>query len=272
MRFFVGMSGWTFPGWRGGFYPEGLPQKKELEFSSRQVNSIEINGTFYRIQNPKIFRSWYQATPEHFIFSLKAPKFITHVRRLKEVESAVANFLASGVFCLKEKLGPLLWQFPPNVKLKDDRFEKFLKLLPHTAQAASELAKKHSSWMNDKAETSAESVPPLQHAFEFRHPSFFQPDFLQMLKAHGVAAVFATGAKPELCIETPTSPFVYCRMHGQGKEFAKGYPKKHLNAWAEKLRHLQKSDGIKQAFVYFDTEAKEYAPRDALQFMKILKG
>lgn len=122
----IGISGWTFPGWRGSFYPEDLPQRRELEYASRKLNSIEINGTFYSLQKPATFQNWYDQTPNDFLFSVKAPQFITHVLRLKESAEPLANFFASGLLCLKEKLGPVLWQFPPNVMLKDDRFEKFL--------------------------------------------------------------------------------------------------------------------------------------------------
>lgn len=267
MRFHVGMSGWTFPGWRGGFYPKGLAQKKELEYSSRQVTSIEINGTFYRIQKPESFQSWYEITPDDFVFSLKAPQFITHIRRLKEVETAVANFLASGMFRLKQKLGPILWQFPPSLSLKDDRFEKFIQMLPKDVASAGKLAKKHSDWMKGKTETSTKGVSPIRHAFEFRHPSFFNKDFLQFMQAHGVAIVFAHGGNKDLFVDIPTTDFVYCRMHGEGKDYKKGYPKKTLEKWAIQLKA---QPNIQNAYIYFDTEAKQYAPTDAKNLLQIL--
>src|SRR4051812_12799907 len=126
----IGFSGWTYIPWRGKFYPKGLTQKKELEYASRQVNSIEINGTFYGLQKPNSFQQWYSQVPEDFVFAVKGGQYITHVLRLKEADEALANFFASGLLCLKEKLGPILWQFPPNVMLKDNRFEKFIQLLP----------------------------------------------------------------------------------------------------------------------------------------------
>jgi len=268
MRFHVGMSGWTFPGWRAGFYPKGLPQKQELAFASRQVTSIEINGTFYRVQKPESFESWYKASPDGFVLSVKAPKFITHIRRLVEVESAVANFFASGLLRLKEKLGPILWQFPPNVMLKDDRFEKFLKFLPKDPAGAARVAKKHSDWMKGRSYLSAAGVPRIRHAMEFRHPSFFNRDFLQMLRAHNVAVVFAHGGDAELFTQEPTADFVYCRMHGEGKGYAKGYPQKTSKAWASALRSIS---GVQDAFVYFDTENKKYAPCDAQTFLGALE-
>src|SRR6476620_12583901 len=133
----IGISGWTYPPWRGGtFYPKGWPQKRELEYASQQVNSIEINGSFYSLHRPESYQAWYNATPEGFLFSIKGGRFITHFKRLKDVETPLANFFASGLLCLREKLGPILWQLPPNVMLKDDRFEKFLKLLPTDSKSA----------------------------------------------------------------------------------------------------------------------------------------
>lgn len=266
------MSGWTFPGWKGRFYPKGLSAKKELEFASRQVTSIEVNGTFYRVLAPKSFESWYQMVPPDFVFSLKAPKFVTHVRRGKDVDSGVANFLASGIFLLKEKLGPILWQFPPNVMLKDDRFDKFAALLPKDVAQAEKLAQNHSEWLNGKAVTSATGVGKIRHAIEFRHPSFFNRDFLQMLAGHGIAAVFAHGGKKDLYTEQPTADFVYARMHGQGKGFKKGYPLKVLGEWVETLRAMgAKKKGPKAASIYFDTEEKKYSPDDAKHLIEILK-
>ena len=178
----IGMSGWTFEGWRGNFYPKGLVQRKELEYASSQVNSIEINGTFYALQKPATFQKWYDETPKDFCFSVKAPQYITHIRRVKDVKEPVCNFFASGLFCLKEKLGAILWQFPPNVTLKDDRFEKFLDLLPYNSRDASKLAQKHSSKMKGRSFVEVHADYPLRHAFEFRHPSFFNEAFFELLK------------------------------------------------------------------------------------------
>lgn len=282
----IGMSGWTFEGWRDQFYPKGLTQKKELEYASRQVNSIEVNGTFYSLQKPTSFQRWYEDTPEDFCFSIKAPQYISHVRRLKEVEEPLANFLASGIFCLKEKLGPILWQFPPNVMLKDDRFEKFLKLLPYDLKSASRLAKKHSAKLDGRAETKVSVEGPLRHAFEFRHPSFMNPDFIDLLREHGVAVVFAHSGLKSPYTEDLTAGFVYARMHGQDEAYKKGYPKNVLSWWADRVRtwssggqpddahcvSLSRPKGIKRdVFVYFDTEAKEQAPFDAMNLAQNLK-
>src|SRR5581483_7483320 len=139
----IGISGWTYAPWRGTFYPEDLPHHRELYFASRQVNSIEINGSFYSLQRPESWRKWYEQTPEDFVFSVKAPRYLTHILRLRDAAVPLANFFAQGVLRLAEKLGPILWQFPPNFSFDPERFENFLPMLPHTSSAAADLALRH---------------------------------------------------------------------------------------------------------------------------------
>ncbi len=278
----VGISGWTFDGWRGNFYPKGLVQRRELEFASRKVSTIEINGTFYSLQKPESFQKWYNETPEDFCFSVKANQYVTHIRRLKEVDGATANFFASGILHLKEKLGPILWQFPPNVALKDDRFENFLKILPFDFQAAGELAKKHSEKLAGRTYTEVSQNFPIRHAFEFRHPSFMNPDFIELLRAYGVALVFAHSGLKSPYMEDVTADFIYARMHGQEDEFKKGYTKETLAWWADRVscwtQGKEPADSYtvcstpaepkkRDAYIYFDTEAKEHAPSDAMSFV-----
>ena len=280
----IGMSGWTFEGWKGEFYPKGLSAKKELAFASRKVNSIELNGTFYRLQTPASFKKWHDETPDDFVFAIKAPQYMTHVRRLKEIEEPLATFLASGVLCLGKKLGPILWQFPPNVVLKDDRFEKFLKLLPMDTKSAAKYSKGHSEKIKS-AHTTCDVDQPLRHAFEFRHPSFANPDFLDMLRAHNVAFVFAHSGEKNIYIEDLTSDFVYARMHGQEKEYKKGYTNERLQWFADRvslwtsgkqpkdahtITEVTPSSIKRDAFIYFDDESKVFAPRDALKLAQLL--
>ena len=150
----IGISGWTYAPWRGTFFPKGLKQRDELAYASRKVNSIEINGTFYSLQRPESYASWHDQTPEGFVFSVKAPRFITHILRLKEVRTPLANFLASGVLRLGDKLGPLLWQLPPSYAYDRERMEEFFRLLPRTTGQAAALARqhdahvRHGSWTN----------------------------------------------------------------------------------------------------------------------------
>lgn len=258
-KIYVGCSGWTFPGWRGTFYPKGLPQKEELEYASRKLSSIEINGTFYSLQKPETYQRWYDETPGDFVFSIKAPQFITHIRRLKDIEGPLSYFLGSGLLGLKQKLGAVLWQFPPNVMLKDDRFEKFLKMLPHDFKGAARIARKHPPRMKNF---------PLRHAFEFRHPSFKNPEFVALMRKHGVAIVFAHCGDKSPFFEDVTADFIYARMHGQDPKYKKGYTKDTLSWWADRVEGWIAAK--KDAFIYFDTEAKKYAPQDALNFSRLV--
>lgn len=266
----VGISGWTFPAWRGTFYPKDVTQKKELEFASRALTSIEINGTFYALQRPTSFQKWHDETPKDFQFAVKAPQFMTHVLRLKEFEEPLANFFASGLLCLGEKLGPILWQFPPFVTLKDDRFARFLKALPHDSKSAVKIAKNHGGKVEGRAYTKVQSDFPVRHAFEFRHKSFLDPKFIELMRKHNVAFVTAhatTEKSPYL--EIPTADFVYARLHGAGKKYAKGYTDAHLVDWVKKITVWNEA-GL-DTFTYFSNEAKIHSPKGAMTLLKKLK-
>src|SRR5690242_18489056 len=209
----IGISGWTYEPWRGTFYPEDLPHKKELWYASRQVNSIEINGSFYSLQTPKSYEAWYDATPEGFVFSVKGGRYITHMRRLREIESPLANFFASGVLALREKLGPILWQFPPHFKFDGEKFETFFKLLPRDMRAAVRLARKHDDWLKKRVYVRADSASQrLRHAVEIRHESFATEAFVSLLRKHDVGLVVADTAGKWPFMEDVTSDFVYARL------------------------------------------------------------
>lgn len=283
----VGISGWTYAPWRGIFYPPKHRQKDELAFASRKVTSIEINGTFYRLQKPETFRQWYAETPDDFKFAVKATQFITHRRRLKDVEQPLANFFASGLLCLREKLGPILWQFPPNLPLVDDRFEDFMAMLPHDSRAASALAKRHDGFVEGRSETDAGGDYPIRHAFEFRHSSFRDADFLQSMRRNDIALVFADSGEHSLGVEDLTADHVYVRMHGQGAEHAAdGYSDKELRALVKKVQAWAKGEGVKKGqyllpsaevrprdvCVYFDNDAKAHAPRNAMRLLELLRA
>ena len=147
----IGISGWTYAPWRGNFYPSGLLHADELSYASRQVDTIEINGTFYGLQRPDAFARWYDETPEDFVFAVKGPRFITHIRRLREIETPLANFFASGVLRLEEKLGPVLWQFPPSFRFSAERLDHFFSLLPRDTEAAAALAEGRSEWLAERS-------------------------------------------------------------------------------------------------------------------------
>jgi uncharacterized protein YecE (DUF72 family) len=190
----IGISGWRYPGWRGKFYPKGLPQHRELEFAGGAFNSIEINSSFYSLQRPSSYQRWYEATPTDFMFAVKGGRFITHMKKLRNVETPLANFFSSGVLALRQKLGPILWQLPPNLGFDPDRLAKFFDLLPRNTREVARLARKHDDKLKTRALLKIDISRPTRHALEIRHPSFITPEFFKLLRKHDVAFVFADTA------------------------------------------------------------------------------
>ena len=258
----IGISGWTYPPWRGTFYPKDLPHKRELEYASRKFNSIEINGSFYSLQRPSSYRSWYEQTPADFVFSVKGGRFITHMKKLRGVESALANFFASGVLALNEKLGPILWQLPPMLAFDADRIESFFEQLPRDTSEAAKLARRHDERMKGRAHVETDKKRPMRHAMEVRHRSFEDPKFVDLLRAYDVAMVVADTAGKWPVIEDLTSDFVYVRLHGDEELYVSGYSDEALRRWAEKIRAWH-DDGRRDVHVYFDNDVKVEAPRNA---------
>jgi uncharacterized protein YecE (DUF72 family) len=274
----IGISGWTYKPWRGVFYPEDLSQKRELEYASKTFNSIEINGTFYSLQRPTSFERWAAETPDDFVFSVKAPRFITHMRRLKEVDAPVSNFLASGIFNLGAKLGPILWQLPPNFQFKPEILEAFFKLLPHDTEEAAAVARRHDKWMSGREALKPDAKRPMRHAMEIRHTSFVTPEFINLLRKYDVALVCADTVEWPRLMDL-TSDFMYCRLHGSEVLYASGYDDAALDQWSVRvnawLRGKEPEDAerviqekgpkrpSRDVFVYFDNDAKVRAPFDA---------
>lgn len=275
----IGISGWRYEPWRGDFYPEGLAQKNELKFASRAVNSIEINGSFYSLQSPDLYARWYADTPKGFVFSVKAPRYITHVRRLKDIEEPLANFFASGIFRLREKLGPILWQFPPAFKFDPERFETFLSLLPHDGKSAKALAQKCAARMEKPGYLDIPAKARLRHAVEIRHESFAVPAFIELLRKYKVALVVADTAGKWPYLEDLTSDFVYLRLHGDKALYASGYTPSALKHWGDRidtwrqgaqpedahvaLDKAPKARKSRDIYCYFDNDLKVRAPYDA---------
>jgi uncharacterized protein YecE (DUF72 family) len=273
----VGISGWRYAPWRGVFYPADLVQRRELEHASRQLNSIEINGSFYALQRPDSYRSWHDETPDGFVFSVKGPRFITHMKKLAGVEGALANFYASGVLALGEKLGPMLWQLPPNLGYDADRLAAFFAQLPRTTGEAAELAARHEDRMEGRALTATDVDRPLRHSLEVRHPSFETPEFVELLRAHDIGLVSADTAGKWPMLDDVTSDFVYVRLHGGEELYVSGYGDEALEQWADKVRTWRAggtpADGHtlappapvreRDVFVYFDNDVKVRAPFDA---------
>ena len=191
----IGMAGWRYDEWRGTFYPEDLAQRRELEFASRQLNSIELNGTFYSTQRPKSFQTWSKETPDDFVFAIKGSQFITHIRKLENVETALANFLAQGMLYLGKKFGPILWQLPPNFSIDLERLQHFFKLLPRTHKQAAAYARQRDEWMASRSWLDVEEDLPLHHAVEVRHKSFAVPEYISLLRENNIALVVADTIK-----------------------------------------------------------------------------
>jgi uncharacterized protein YecE (DUF72 family) len=241
----VGIGGWTFAPWRGVFYPEDLTQKRELEYASRQLTTIEINGTFYGSQKPESFAKWHDETPDDFVFSLKAPRFATHRRVLAEAGESIERFLASGVLELKDKLGPINWQFAPTKQFDEQDFDAFLSLLPKHAGGRA-----------------------LRHAVEVRHESFRDDAFVALARKHEVAIVIA-GDSRYLQIADVTAPFVYARIMGTSDAFKHGYADDALDQWTERVRTWA-SGGQPEDLETVAKQAAGKSPRDV--FLYVISG
>ncbi|HEX3915465.1 MAG TPA: DUF72 domain-containing protein [Steroidobacteraceae bacterium] len=241
----IGIGGWTYEPWRGTFYPDGLSQKRELEHASRQLSSIEINGTYYGAQKPATYAKWHDETPDGFKFALKAPRFAMNRSVLAEAGATIARFFSSGVAELKDKLGPINWQFLPTKKFDPADFEAFLKLLPR------EIAGR-----------------PLRHAVEVRHESFRTPAFIALARKHGVAVVIA-GDSSYPQIADPTAPFVYARIMGTTAAEPSGYSAASLERWAARAAAWA-AGGIPDDLEYVDPLTGNDEPRDV--FLYVISG
>jgi uncharacterized protein YecE (DUF72 family) len=274
----TGISGWTYAPWRGTFYPAKLAHHRELAYAASLLSSIEINGTFYSLQRPESYAKWGAETPDNFIFSVKGPRFITHIRRLKDARVPLANFLASGLLRLGAKLGPILWQLPPNFKFDSERIEAFFKLLPCDTDSAAAMSRRHDKRVSGRAWMKTDAQRPVRHAMEVRHVSFAVPEFIQLLRAYNVALVCADTVEWPRLMDV-TSDFIYCRLHGSEVLYASGYDDKSLDIWAARVvawarggepddaERVINSPGPKRksrdVFVYFDNDKKVRAPFDA---------
>jgi uncharacterized protein YecE (DUF72 family) len=258
----VGIGGWVFAPWRGEFYPKGLPQARELEHASRNLTSIEINGTFYRTQKPDSFRKWAQETPDDFVFSLKGPQFATNRRVLAEAGESIERFFKSGVLELKSKLGPILWQMAPTKKFDPEDFEAFLALLPRELDGRA-----------------------IRHVVEVRQPSFLTPEFIELLRKFSVAVVLVESDKHPLIADV-TSDFVYARLQRTSEKEMTGYAPKALDLWAKRARTW--ADGgapddlatiatqtlaktKRDVFIYMISGAKVRAPAAAMALIERVK-
>jgi uncharacterized protein YecE (DUF72 family) len=258
----VGIGGWVFKPWRGTFYPEGLPQARELEHASRAVTTIEINGTFYGSQKPESFRRWAAETPDDFVFSLKGPRFTTHRGVLAEAGPSVERFFGSGVLELKEKLGPVLWQMAPTKAFNPEDFAAFLALLPQHLDGR-----------------------PIRHVVETRHPSFCVPEYVALMRKFSVAIALIDSEAHPLMADV-ISDFLYLRLQRTAEEIATGYPADALTTWAKRAQAWAEGSapsdlstvapapgqkGKRDVFVYMISGAKVRAPAAAQALLAKLK-
>jgi uncharacterized protein YecE (DUF72 family) len=287
----IGISGWRYAGWRKRFYPSDLVQTRELEFASRQVQTIEINGSFYSLQTPERYDSWYEATPPQFVFSVKGPRYLTHILRFTDrsrTSLAIANFFASGVFNLREKLGPILWQFPPNFKYDRGNLKSILQLLPKDTDEASTLAAQHDGRVKRPCVVASKQTK-LRHAIEVRHLSFCEESFIDLLRKYHIALVISDSVKKDWpYAEDLTSDFVYMRLHGTETLYRGQYSDSALDRWADRIRlwraghepgdarRISAKSGMHRAtrevFCYFDNDQKVQAPFDARRLIERLEA
>jgi uncharacterized protein YecE (DUF72 family) len=257
----VGIGGWEFAPWRGEFYPAGLPHARELEYASRRLTSIEINGTFYRTQKPESFRKWAAETPDDFVFSLKAPRYATHRTVLAEAGPSIERFLASGVLELGQKLGPILWQLHPAKKFVPDDFAAFLDLIPARAGGRA-----------------------LRHVLEVRHESFLSAAFIELARKHSVAIALVDSDKHPPIADV-TGDFVYARLQRTSGDVKTGYRRPMLDTWAQRAHSWAEGGtpddlGIigekpppqkkREVFIYMIAGAKERAPAAAMALIECL--
>lgn len=263
--FRIGTSGWRYAGWRGDFYPVGLRQRDELDYAASRFTGLEINGSFYSLQRPTSYARWHAETPDGFCFAVKGGRFITHMRRLRDVESALGNFFGSGVLALGAKLGPVLWQLPASFGFDAGTIEGFLRLLPRThAQVAAVAAGHDAKLKPDRRDLEVRpglADRPVQHALEVRHPSFADPAFADLLARSGVACVLADNAGRWPTLDRDTADFSYLRLHGDTELYTSGYSPQALDEWAAICR--DRSAGGRDVHVYFDNDAAGHAPHDA---------
>jgi uncharacterized protein YecE (DUF72 family) len=262
-RIKVGIGGWNFAPWRDNFYPKGLPQRRELEYASRHLATLEINSTFYRAQTPKVYAKWRDDTPPGFVFSLKAPRQVAEVRKLAGAGAVVRGFLFGGLAEFGDKLGPIVWQFPPSRKFERDDFAAFLDLLPHA--------------LNGR---------PLRHALEVRSETFLCEAFLRLARTRGAACVF-TDSREYPNFADLTGDFVYARLMRSRESEPEGYPAKELDAWAKRAEAWHDgsapddlprvSDGDeststpRDVFIYFISAAKARNPAAAMALQGRIK-
>src|SRR6266567_9018359 len=257
----IGISGWRYAGWRGKFYPQDLAQRRELEYASRRFNSIELNGSFYSLLRPQNFETWYNETPRDFVFAVKGSRFVTHMLKLLRVEVPLANFFAQGVLRLKEKLGPILWQFPAQFTCNPERLEAFFSLLPRTQKEAAKLARRHDERLDNRSWFRVIEDRPLRHAVEIRHDSFVCEEFIALLRKHNIGLVVADTVEWPLLVDV-TADFDYCRLHGSEQLYVSGYENDAIEVWARRVLQWSRGGEVTDAKRASGTNGPKASSRD----------
>ncbi|MBI9114429.1 DUF72 domain-containing protein [Sanguibacter suaedae] len=271
----VGISGWRYAPWRGVFYPEGLVQRRELEYVGERLSSVEINGSFYSLQRPSSYERWRSQVPDDFVFSVKGPRYVTHMLRLVGAGTAVANFFASGVLALGPTLGPVLWQLPERAVFDAGVLSGFLAALPRSTDAAAELARGHDDRLEGRTYLETDADRPVRHVLEVRGQAFTTPEALDLLREHDVGIVVADTAGRWPMVLDVTSDVVYVRLHGSSELYVSGYTDDELALWAGRVQGWLDGSACpdgrgRDVFVYLDNDAKVHAPFDALRLTELL--
>lgn len=283
-RIRIGISGWSYGGWRGEFYPDGLPRRSEMEYACSRFPTVEVNGTFYSLQRKSSFEKWSASVAADFVFAVKGSRYITHMKQLREPEQPLANFFGQGLLALGQKLGPVLWQLSGRFRFRRDRLAPFLDLLPADHAAAARLARRHDDRPKDPA-TEPRTEGRIRHAVEVRNESFLVPEFVDLLRDREIALVVSHSPGVYPLVEEPTSDFMYLRLHGAERMYSGSYGDAALDDWASRIadwsRGSEPADperitgrppaaGARDVYVYFDNDEKTRAPFDARRLMERL--
>ena len=270
-RCFIGISGYDYASWRGSFYPPDVPRRSWLAFASRIFNSIELNGTFYSLKSPATFERWASEVPDtDFVFAIKGGRFITHNLKLRNCTTALGNFFASGILALGRRTGPFLWQLPASYRFDAERLDSFMAMLPRTSSDAEAVAREHDHRLRRGALLDAAQPVAFRHAFEVRHPSYFCPEFYDILRARDCGFVIADTAGKFAYAEEVTADFVYVRLHGSSALYASDYTDEELEVWAAKTKRWMHGRNGCDVYVYFDNDAKVHAPHNAMQLADLV--
>jgi uncharacterized protein YecE (DUF72 family) len=267
----IGTSGWTYPSWRGHFFPKGLPRHAELTHLASLLPAVEVNGTFYSMTRPSACRRWRASVPRDFEFAIKGSRYITHMLKLASFETPLANFFASGILHLGAQLGPILWQLPPFLAFDRDRADAFLSALPRDMAAAERRARRHDARTTGRAVLTAPDGRDraLRHALEVRHASWLADQARALLRGHRVALVIADTAGRHPFALDETASFVYVRLHGSAELYRSRYTDGELREWARRIVRWDAAG--KDVYVFFDNTDKRHAPHDALRLIAAVR-